>query len=154
MAEINVNLSQNEVQEGFELLPPGDYHVRITNSIVKSGNKGQYIQWEFSVIGKPNKIWDIMSLNNSISLNRLKTLATVAGHKNPNYIRDTSELHGLECMIHVKVETDATGQYEPKNKVTSFKAIEKQVIKPAIPKQQDQPVQMPWGNRQPVGAMA
>ena len=121
MAELNVNLSNYDAREGFDPLPPGWYEAEIIDSEIRHGAKGAYINWTFAVVGKPNRIWDVMSLGNEISLQRLKTLATCCGHPNPNYISDTEELHGLKCQIRLKIEHDDTGQYEPKNKVTAFK---------------------------------
>lgn len=121
MAQLNANLSKYEVQEDIKPLPPGEYTAKIVDSELKQGPSGSYIRWTFQVIGYPNRIWDTMSLGNEISLKRLKTLATVSGHPNPNFIADTEEMHGLECVIKIRVEEDPTGKYDPKNVITAFK---------------------------------
>ena len=123
MANLNANLSGYDAQEGFDVLPAGWYEAEVVDSEIKEGGKGPYINWTFQVTGKPNKVWDIMSLGNEISMKRLKTLAVCAGHPNPNYIADTDELHGKKCMIRLKIEQDKSGQYEPKNKVSAFKPM-------------------------------
>jgi len=131
MANLGIDLTGIEAQEGFDLLPPGDYHARVANSEIKEGAKGPYIQWEFEIVGKPNRVWDIMSLSNKISLQRLKTLATVAGHPNPNNLQDTEELHGLECIVKLKIEHDKTGMYDDKNRISSFKPLKNKSVMPA-----------------------
>jgi len=133
MANLNVDLTGVDVQEGFDVLPPGDYHARVSNSEIKEGAKGPYINWEFEIIGKPNRVWDIMSLGNAISLQRLKTMATVCGHPNPNNLRDTEELHGLECIVKLKIEVDKTGTYDDKNRISSFKPMKNKKASAAIP---------------------
>lgn len=145
MAILNAQLDDVQVQEGFDILPPGDYMVQIVDSAIKEGGKGAYIQWTFQVIGKPNKLWDVMSLNNPISRSRLKTMAMCCGHPNPDFLRDTEDLHGKECMVHLKVEKDETGQYADKNRITSFKPPKRSENIPHIPipqaVQQAMPVQ-------------
>ena len=121
MANINKNLTNYDVQEGFDLLEPGWYEVRVIDSQIKEGPKGDYILWTLEIIGKPNRIWDNMSLGNDVAMSRLKTLAKCCGHPNPSYIGDTEELHGKMCQVRLKVEKDDTGRYEPKNKITAFK---------------------------------
>ena len=139
MSQINTNLTNYDVQEGFDPLSPGWYDVRVIDSQIKEGPKGDYILWTFEVIGKPNRIWDNMSLVYEVAMSRLKTLAKCCGHPNPNYIADTEELHGKLCRVRLKVEKDDTGQYEPKNKITAFKPLDTgQQPAPAI----EQP--MPW----------
>ena len=124
MAQISVDLTQYEAQEGFDLLPPGWYSAEIVDSEIKEGKKGPYINWTFQIIGKPNKIWTITSLGNEISLEILKTIATCCGHRNPNYIADTEELHGKRCQIKVKIKTDESGTYEPKNEISGYKPMD------------------------------
>lgn len=124
MAQLNANLSNIEGQIGFEPLPPGFYRARVEDSEIKEGPAGNYIAWTLQIVGKPNKVWDRMSLSNEISMKRLKGMAMACGHKNPNFIGDTEELHGLECMVRLKIETDETGKYEPKNAITAFKPID------------------------------
>lgn len=124
MAQLNANLTNVDGQVGFETLPPGWYRAQVVDSEIKEGPKGNYIRWTFAISGKPNKVWDTMSLANEISMKRLKGLAIAAGHPNPNFIADTEELHGKECMVRLKVETDPTGQYEPKNAISAFKPVD------------------------------
>ena len=149
MAQLNANLSEYDTQESFDVLPPGEYAAQVVDSEIKEGAKGPYINWTFQVAGKPNKIWDVMSLGNEVSMKRLKTLATCAGHVNPNYIADTEELHGKAIVLKLKVETDETGQYAPKNKVAGFRSLKKAPATVPPPHvvdtpQPQTPPKMPW----------
>lgn len=128
--EVNINLTGVEVQEGFDVLPVGWYTAIVEDSEIKDGPKGSYINWQFAIEGKPNKVWDIMSLGNEISIRRLKSLTVFCGHQNPNYLQDTNELHGARVQVRLKIETDDTGQYEPKNRISAFKPVveEPQII--------------------------
>ncbi|MBU0990948.1 MAG: hypothetical protein KJ737_00525 [Proteobacteria bacterium] len=162
MAQLNVNLSGHDVQEGFEIRPPGWYPARVSDSsITHNEGKDQCIVFEFELEdGKPGKVWEYLSLaptptkNNStvrdISLSKLKTIATCCRHKNPNYIADTEELHGLKCMVRLKIEKDESGQYEPKNKISAYKSMDGNgpVQQPSQapdtpPSEQKKPL-MPW----------
>jgi hypothetical protein len=134
MAELNIGLSNVEAQESLKPLAPGWYEAEITDSELKQGAKGTYIRWTFDIIGHPNKVWEIMSLNpdgEAVGLKKLKTLAVVSGHPDPNFIRDTDEFHGKRCQVRLKIEEDATGAYEPKNKISAFKPSSSKVY-PAI----------------------
>lgn len=152
MAQLNANLTGYESQEGFDCLPPGWYPATVIDSEIKEGSKGPYINWTWGIDGKPNKVWDIMSIGNEISMQRLKTMATCCGHKNPNYIADTEELHGMKCLIRLKVESDPSGKYDDKNKISAFKAVNgngKKAVeqvngaKNSEPAKSDNP-KMPW----------
>jgi len=167
MAELNINLSQTETQDTFKPIPPGWYISTIIDSEIKQGAKGAYIRWTFEVDNFPNKVWEIMSLNNegeAVGLKKLKTLAVVSGHPDPNFIRDTEEFHGKRCQIRLKIEEDPTGAYDPKNKIAGFKpmnggsvqqpskqAQKPQPIQPQIyvqpePVQEVAPEALPWGS--------
>ncbi len=130
MAVLNANLDNYTEQEAFEVLPAGWYEAEVVDSEIKEGSAGPYINWTFAIIGKPNKIWDVMSLGNDISMKRLKTLAVCAGHPNPNFISDTEELHGKRCKVRLKIETDDSGKYDPKNKISAFKPLGKPAASP------------------------
>lgn len=123
MAVLQMNLSGYEAQTGvFEPLPAGNYIVQITDSEVRESKAGNpMVKWEFTVVDgdfSGRKVWDNMTLNNEVSLKRLKSLAVAGGHPNPDYINDTEEMHGLFVKIRVKVEQQ--DGYGPQNNVSSF----------------------------------
>lgn len=122
MSQIDQDLSGYSEQIGFDCLSPGWYSARVIDSEIKEGPKGQYINWTFEITGYPNRVWDVMSLSSEVSKRRLKTLAKCSRHPNPNYIADTDELHGLSCMVRLKIERSE--EYDDKNRITAFKPIE------------------------------
>lgn len=127
MATLNLDLSNYEAQDDFTPIPPGTYTVEVTDSDVtysKAGNPMASITFE--VLGPSHagrKLWDHFVLNNDVALRRLKGLAEAAGHRNPNYIRDTEELHGLRCTVKVTIEEQEG--YQPRNRITSYKPLER-----------------------------
>jgi len=143
MALLNAELSSYEAQEGFDLLPPGWYDAEIVDSEIKEGAKGNYINWTFQIIGKPNKVWEIQTLGHEVGLKKLKTLAVCAGHPNPNFISDTEELHGKKCKVRLKIEKDETGKYEDKNRISAFKPMDASNRQPTT-MNPPTPQQGPW----------
>ena len=107
MAKLNLNLSAVAAErDGFDLLPEGIYNLRITAVEVKAtkGNDGHYLEVACQVIDGSQAgkvICDRITIKNKsedatrIGLARLKKIAEVGGHKNPNLIGDTDELVGL-----------------------------------------------------------
>jgi hypothetical protein len=128
MALLNANLQGVPAQD-FTPIPPGPYKSVIVNSEVtqaKSGNTMLKVAFMICDGGPHNgrQVFEQFVLSSPVAMSRLKSLALCAGHPNPDYIQDSEELHGLEVIINVKLEIDKTGQYEPKNKISSFKKPE------------------------------
>jgi hypothetical protein len=128
MALLNANL-QNVQAQDFTPIPPGAYKSVVINSEVtqaKSGNTMLKVTFMVADGGPHNgrQVFEQFVLSSTVAMSRLKSLALCAGHPNPDYIQDSEELHGLEVVINVKLEIDKTGQYEPKNKISSFKKPE------------------------------
>lgn len=137
MVQLNMDLSNTTSDDGFDVLPPNWYEAEIANSEMKQGQKGEYVQWEFDILGKPGKVWDIMSFSEKaypITQGKIKKMAECCGHHNPNFVADTEELHGKRLQVRLKIEHDKTGQYDDKNKVTAFKALAGAGV-PVIPPQ-------------------
>ena len=140
MAIINANLSNVKASGNFEPLPPGEYQVKIVDSAVIATKTGKpMLKVEMAVedngaaglsahlIGR--KIWEQFVLENEVARSRLKGLAEAAGHRSPDMIKDSEELHGLRLAIRVKIENDE--QYGPRNKITTFKPTAVQSAAPA-----------------------
>jgi hypothetical protein len=134
MAQLNLDLSGYEPQGDFDPIPPGDYIIEVVDSDVSTSRAGNPMaKFTFEVVGPSHagrKIWDHFVLNNEVALRRLKALAEAAGHKNPNYVRDTEELHGLRCEVRVAIEEQEG--YPPKNKISSYRRP-RQTSTPAVP---------------------
>jgi len=127
MALLNANLEGFQEQDDFSPVPPGEYLVTIVDSEVKSAKSSgnPMAVFTFEILGptcRNRKLWDRFVLGNEVAMSRLKGLAKAVGHRNPNFIRDTEELHGLRCLVRVKIEEQ--DGYDPKNVVTSFKPLE------------------------------
>jgi hypothetical protein len=136
MATLNANLEGYQEQDDFSPVPPGEYLVKVIDSAVReaktSGNR--LAEFAFEIQGpeyRNRKIWDRYVLGNEVAMSRLKTLAKSIGHRNPNFIRDTEELHGGMCRVRVKIEEQ--NGYEPKNVITSFKPAESAAIRTPEP---------------------
>lgn len=126
MAQINANLQNYEEYSDLTPVPPGEYVVRVTDSVAKEAKSSGNLMAEFTleILGPTHagrRLWDRFVMTNDVALRRLKTFAKAAGHKNPNYIRDTEEFHGLRVLVKVKVE-EKEG-YEPKNVISSYKPV-------------------------------
>lgn len=132
MGTLNLDLSNIEAMDDFSPVPPGEYVVTVADSEVthsKAGNLMATLTYE--ILGPTHagrRIWDHYVIKNEVAMKRLKSMAQAAGHRNPNFIRDTEELHGLRCIVRVTVEEQ--DGYAPKNKITAFKPLEKQAATP------------------------
>ena len=131
MAQLNMNLGDVDAQS-FDLIPPGLYPARVSESEITQSKSGNHmITWSWEIIGEDHtgrKVWDRMMLDGSdtakrVGQQRLKAMAIACGHPNPNFIADTEELHGRECLIKIKIDKGKDG-YDDSNKITAFKPIQ------------------------------
>lgn len=127
MARINADLSGYDTCDDFAPVPPGEYVVKVDSTEVKVSKAGnEMVSVMFEILGPTHagrKLFDQFVLKNEVAMKRLKSLATAAGHRNPNWISDSDELHGLECIVKVKVDDQENTGYEPKNVISSFKPL-------------------------------
>lgn len=123
MANLDLNLESYEAQTSdFSPIPAGSYICQITDS-----------EAYYSKAGRPNlkvtltvadgdyigrKLWCNFCLDAEVGLKILKSLAVAARHPNPNFIRDSEELHGLYAKARVVI-TKQEG-YADKNDVKGF----------------------------------
>jgi hypothetical protein len=142
MARLNADLSNYSESTSYEALPPGWYQAIVEDSEIRTGPKGEYINWTFQLIGNNKKVWDIMSLSNKISMERLKSLAIACQHKNPNFISDTEELHGEELMIKLKIQEDE--KYGTKNSICGFRTVNSKKPIDAKKKTSTEEAKLPW----------
>jgi hypothetical protein len=139
MSELTTTLDQafdvatEEGSPDFEPLPKGSYVASITDAKVgplKSG-KGQAVMltWEVEGDSKYAKrlIWDRVIVAHEsadamkIGRRKFKDIADACGVK--DQITDLSVLLNKPCLVFVKIEEDATGEYPPKNRVGRVKKI-------------------------------
>ncbi|HVI14388.1 MAG TPA: DUF669 domain-containing protein [Pseudolabrys sp.] len=139
MSELTTTLSEafdtanEEGSKEFEPLPKGGYVAVITDAKVgplKSG-KGQAIQVTWEVEGDEKYagrlIFDRIIIAHEsadamkFGRQKLKDIAVACGVT--EQITDLSVLRLKPCLVSVKIETDDTGEYAPKNRVTRVKKI-------------------------------
>lgn len=124
MAKLNLDLTANKISSPslFTTVPEGEYSVVVSHAEVKenkAGN-GHYIEVGYEVVEgnlSGALIRDILNISNvnkdseRIGLDRLKTIATYTGAKNPNKIADTADFMNKKAFrVLVKLEDD--GQYK------------------------------------------
>jgi hypothetical protein len=139
MSETSTVLSEafdtanEEGSKEFEPLPKGPYVASITDAKVaalKSG-KGQAVLLTWEVEGDSKYagrlIFDRVIVQHEsadamkFGRQKFKDIATACGIT--EQITDLSVLRLKPCLVSVKIETDATGEYAPKNRVTRVKKI-------------------------------
>jgi hypothetical protein len=116
----------------FEPLPKGQYVASITDAKVgplKSG-RGQAVQLTWEVEGDKyagRLIFDrVIVVHESAAAmkfgrQKFKDIATACGVT--EQITDLSVLLNKPCLVSVKIETDDTGEYPPKNRIGRVKKI-------------------------------
>src|SRR5262249_32304531 len=138
MTELSTVLDQafdTATEEGspdFEPLPKGSYVASITDAKVgplKSG-KGQAVQltWEIERDKYSGRlIFDLVIVahesEKAMKFGRQKFKDIAAACGITDQITDLSLLLNKPCLIGVKIETDQSGEYAPKNRVTRVKKI-------------------------------
>ena len=135
MAELNMNLAGfSAYSDEFELLPPGEYPVRITSAELRFPKSGgsQYLNLRYDVTDGPKKgrvLFDTINLwsNNptarEIAARKLKSIGVAIRIANPDYIGDSDELLDGEMVVRIVIKKDETGQYGDKNEVKGYKPI-------------------------------
>lgn len=136
MAQLNLNLENTETQTAFEPLPAGDYLAQIVGSEIKESRSGtHYIKFTWAILDEKyrnRQVFENVSITNpqgktyqpggspmEIGQRKLKTIAVCGNHPNPNFLKDTEELHGLPVILKLKVRHD--DQYGPQNDVKGYK---------------------------------
>lgn len=119
MVTLNTSLESYSTIEQFQLLPPGEYRVAIMNTEVKETRSGgSMLAMTYEVQDgerRGAKVFDNLNIWHSspraveFALRQLKTIATCCGHSNPNYIADTSELHGQEMIVKLAIRKGDDG---------------------------------------------
>lgn len=123
MAMLDLNLEGYEVQNtSFGLIPEGQYICQITDSEVgvsKAGRPKLTITFTLAdgeYAGR--KLWTNFTLDSEMGLKIFKSLCVASGHPNPNFVRDSDELHGL--YVKARVVISKQDGYADKNDVKGF----------------------------------
>ena len=155
MAFINLNLNDVEAQTVFDPIPEGDYRVKLVDTGVFTSKAGNTcVKAVFEVMGEKfagRKIFENFTMTSQVGKSRFKSMLVAGGHKNPDFIEDTEEAHGMELVASIGIERDE--QWGDKNRVKSFKKAYRgtpakpstQAPPPPPPQAQPSNQQMPWG---------
>lgn len=116
-------------RQGFEPMPAGDYNVQIIDSVMKETKSGgDMLALTLEVIEGPyegRKVFDNLNIRNanptaqSIAHQTLKAICDACG---TGPIEDSEMLHHRPMVAVLKIETDKSGQYDPRNAVKRYKA--------------------------------
>jgi hypothetical protein len=124
-----------EPSKGFEVLPPGDYRVMITNSEMRdtASGAGKYLWLDMMIVDgqyQGQHLFDLLNLVNPnevavrIAYESLSAICRAVGVLNTD---DASDLYNRSMIAVVKVKPagpDKTGTHrEAKNEVKAYKAV-------------------------------
>jgi hypothetical protein len=120
-----------ESESNYDILPAGWYSARIADVQLKEtkSGSGQYLSMSYDITGPAHqgrKVFGNINVRNqsaqaeSIGRQQLGELMRASGLSE---LRKTDDLIGRQCQIKVAVKP-ADGQYEAKNEVKGFKAVE------------------------------
>jgi hypothetical protein len=157
MADISglgFNANDVEPNEGFDLLPDGEYDAIIVASEIKktTAGTGSYLSLELQVLNgkyQNRKIWDNLNiLNPSEKAQQIArgTLSAICRAVNVLTPKDTAELHNKPLRISVKIEK-STG-YNDKNVVKAYKPRQSGPVSAPVMQQKaavGPPAETPWG---------
>jgi len=121
MTQMNLDLSKASVASAFTTVPSGIYSAKVISATPKeTAKKGFYLEIGFKILDGDHAgkvVADRLNIVNanpdtqSWALNNLKTILTAGGHKNPNFLKDTDELLGLEIKASIEA---SQGEYDGK----------------------------------------
>lgn len=123
MALLDLNLEGYEAQTSdFSPLPAGSYVCQISNT-ESYYSKAQRPNLKVTLTVQDGdyagrKIWTNFCLDAEVGLKILKSMAVAARHPNPNFLRDSEELHGL--YVKARVTISKQEGYADKNDVKGF----------------------------------
>lgn len=128
MNDLGFDASKVDPNQGFDLMPAGEYDAVIVNSEVKptTNGEGKYLKLELQILSgqfQNRKLWDNLNLWNKseeavkIAKGSLSSICRAVGVMTP---KDSTELHNKPLRVSVKIKKDA--QYGDKNTISSYKS--------------------------------
>ena len=131
MATLNFDANAIQPDTSFDPIPAGWYNAIIDESEMKPtrNGSGAYLALRFNVIDGQyagRKVFTRLNLRNQNPVTQdiaQKQLSSICHAVNVLTLQDSSQPHALPTQIRVKVTTDQTGQYEPSNEISGYKAI-------------------------------
>lgn len=131
MAQLNFNASTVKPQDAYDVLPPGWYNVRITESEMRPTKNGQgsYLSLTMTVIDGPmanRKLFDRLNINNpsakAVEI-AYQTLSSICHATGVIQLQDSQQLHGLPMQAKVKIRP-AEGSYQEANEISGYKPVD------------------------------
>jgi len=159
MANLNgFNPAEFQDDDSFDPLPAGNYEAIITESEMKDtrDGTGKYLKLTWKLIDGSKYdgrlVWENINIINKnpqaveIAFKTLAKVCKACGINRP--VNDSSELHGIPCMIKVSIRPASNG-YDESNDVKSHKMIKREVPGVAlgaasVPSNNTSAVQPPW----------
>lgn len=131
MATLNFDANAIQPDTSFEPIPAGWYNAVIDESEMKPtrDGSGAYLALRFNIIDGQyagRKVFTRLNLRNQNPVAQdiaQKQLSTICHAVNVLNVQDSSQLHALPMQIRVKVTNDPTGQYDPSNEISGYKAV-------------------------------
>lgn len=133
--DLGHDLSDVEDREVFALLPKGEYQVQAVNvHLAQSSTGNQVIKAQFQVLGGEHdnrRIFENYSIQHhnpqavEIALRGLKSWCIACGRSGNERLTMglLKALEGAEFLATVYVQQDKTGQYEPQNRIRTYKPL-------------------------------
>lgn len=131
MAQLNFDATNVPTDSPFETIDPGEYQAHIIGSEVKEtkNGKGHFLQLELEILdGKHagRKLYDNLNIDNpnqtAVEI-ATRTLSAVCHATGKLQVVDSIELHEIPMLIKVGIKKDKSSQYEPQNKINSYKPL-------------------------------
>ena len=124
--------SQVAPSTGYDVIPKGEYVMRITDSDVvpNSAQTGTVLKLTLEVVSGEyagRKVFDQLNLTNpnemavKISRERLSAYCHATG---VIQLQDSQQLHGIPFVAKVKIKVDKNGVYDDRNEIVSCKKLD------------------------------
>ena len=130
--------SQVAPSTGYDVIPKGEYVMRITDSDVvqNSAQTGTVLKLTLEVVSGEyagRKVFDQLNLTNpnemavKISRERLSAYCHATG---VIQLQDSQQLHGIPFVAKVKIKVDKNGVYDDRNEISSCKKLDQSAGQP------------------------
>ena len=139
MSYLSFDATQVEPAAPMEVIPAGQYLAAVKDSVVnptKSGT-GQVLTLTWQILDGPfaNRLvfdrLNVVNANPQAEQIGQRQLSSLCHAVNVLRMQDTSELHGIPCVIRVTIRKDESGKYGDSNEVKSYSTPAGQVAQAA-----------------------
>ena len=119
MVRLNSHLDGYATLDSFVPLPPGEYPVRIVGSQLRGTRSGGgMLRFAYTVTEGKHRgcrifdhlnLWHANPMTVEFAMRRLKRIAVASGWPDPDYIADSTELHGRGMLVRVTLRHGEDG---------------------------------------------